>query len=215
MITAANIGVGISGLEGQQAARAADYSIGQFRFLKVLLFVHGRECYRRNAYLVLYFFYKNLLLVVPIWFYGFLSLFSGVQIYNTWLYQSYNLFFTALPIFFFAIFDWQKTKSELLTHPSLYSIGLKNEKFSTFVFWESYFVAIIQGGVLTMLSYWTIEGDVGLSVHYNHQAGSYELRPSYGSLEVNGLFVFQAVVICANVKIMIASSTHNYMTIFL
>ena len=28
MITAAHIGVGISGLEGQQAARAADYSIG-------------------------------------------------------------------------------------------------------------------------------------------------------------------------------------------
>ena len=28
MITAAHIGIGISGLEGQQAARAADYSIG-------------------------------------------------------------------------------------------------------------------------------------------------------------------------------------------
>jgi phospholipid-transporting ATPase len=28
MITSANIGIGISGLEGQQAARAADYSIG-------------------------------------------------------------------------------------------------------------------------------------------------------------------------------------------
>jgi len=28
MITAAHIGVGISGLEGQQAARSADYAIG-------------------------------------------------------------------------------------------------------------------------------------------------------------------------------------------
>ena len=28
MITAAHLGVGISGLEGQQAARASDYSIG-------------------------------------------------------------------------------------------------------------------------------------------------------------------------------------------
>ena len=28
MITAAHIGIGISGLEGQQAARASDYSIG-------------------------------------------------------------------------------------------------------------------------------------------------------------------------------------------
>ena len=33
MINAADIGIGISGHEGQQAARAADYAIGQFRYL--------------------------------------------------------------------------------------------------------------------------------------------------------------------------------------
>mmetsp|Transcript_10350 Transcript_10350/g.10223 ORF Transcript_10350/g.10223 Transcript_10350/m.10223 type:complete len:85 (-) Transcript_10350:622-876(-) len=43
MITTADIGVGISGLEGQQAARASDYAIGQFKYLKTLLLVHGRE----------------------------------------------------------------------------------------------------------------------------------------------------------------------------
>jgi len=77
MITAAHIGIGISGLEGQQAARAADYSIGQFRFLKNLMFVHGREAYRRNSYLILYMFYKNVLYVLPIFYFGFLSEFSG------------------------------------------------------------------------------------------------------------------------------------------
>jgi len=58
MITTADIGIGISGLEGQQAARASDYAIGQFKFLKTLLLVHGRECNRRNAYVVGYMFYK-------------------------------------------------------------------------------------------------------------------------------------------------------------
>ena len=77
MITAAHVGIGISGLEGQQAARAADYSIGQFRFLKNLLFVHGREAYRRNSYLVLYMFMKNVIFVIPIWWYGAISLYSG------------------------------------------------------------------------------------------------------------------------------------------
>jgi phospholipid-transporting ATPase len=61
MITAAHIGIGISGLEGQQAARASDYAIGQFRFLRTLLLVHGREAYRRNSYVVGYMFYKNIL----------------------------------------------------------------------------------------------------------------------------------------------------------
>jgi phospholipid-transporting ATPase len=54
MITEAHIGIGISGLEGQQACRASDYSIGQFRFLKNLLLTHGRENYRRNTYLIAY-----------------------------------------------------------------------------------------------------------------------------------------------------------------
>lgn len=65
MITSSHVGVGIMGLEGAQAARSADYAIGQFRFLKPLLFIHGREAYRRNAYLVCYNFYKNALFVMP------------------------------------------------------------------------------------------------------------------------------------------------------
>jgi phospholipid-transporting ATPase len=77
MITTAHIGIGISGLEGQQAARASDYAIGQFRFLKNLMFVHGREAYRRNSFLIGYMFYKNVLFVMPLFYFGFPSLFSG------------------------------------------------------------------------------------------------------------------------------------------
>ena len=48
MITSAHVGVGIIGVEGKQAARASDYAIGQFRFLKKILFYHGHESLRRN-----------------------------------------------------------------------------------------------------------------------------------------------------------------------
>lgn len=65
MITAAHVGVGIKGLEGAQAARASDYAIGEFKILRRLLFLHGRECYRRNCGLILFNFYKNTLLVMP------------------------------------------------------------------------------------------------------------------------------------------------------
>jgi phospholipid-transporting ATPase len=63
MILKAHVGVGILGKEGTQAARCADYAIGQFKFLKRLLFVHGREAYRRNSLLLLYNFYKNFLYI--------------------------------------------------------------------------------------------------------------------------------------------------------
>lgn len=63
MITAAHVGVGIRGLEGMQAARSSDYAISQFRFIVPLLYLHGREAYRRNSFLVIYMFYKNVLFV--------------------------------------------------------------------------------------------------------------------------------------------------------
>jgi phospholipid-translocating ATPase len=62
MIQEANVGVGLFGLEGSQAAMSADYAFGQFRFLTKLLIVHGRWSYRRIADLHSNFFYK-----VSIW----------------------------------------------------------------------------------------------------------------------------------------------------
>lgn len=62
MIQAAHIGVGISGVEGLQAARSADVAIAQFRFLRKLLLVHGSWSYQRISKVILYSFYKNIVL---------------------------------------------------------------------------------------------------------------------------------------------------------
>lgn len=62
MIQAAHVGVGISGVEGLQAARSADVAIAQFRFLRKLLLVHGSWSYQRISKVILYSFYKNIAL---------------------------------------------------------------------------------------------------------------------------------------------------------
>ena len=62
MIQAAHIGVGISGMEGLQAARSADVAIAQFRYLKKLLLVHGAWSYQRVSKTILFSFYKNITL---------------------------------------------------------------------------------------------------------------------------------------------------------
>jgi phospholipid-transporting ATPase len=59
MIQAAQIGVGIYGKEGSQAARSADYAIRLFKHLRRLVSVHGRYSLLRNALLVQYSFYKG------------------------------------------------------------------------------------------------------------------------------------------------------------
>lgn len=110
MILAAHVGIGILGKEGQQAARSADYAIGQFKFLKPLLFFHGREAYRRNSYFILYNFYKNFLYVVTQFYFGFYSAFSGQTLYDQVIYQLYNMTMTSAPIMYFATYDYQYEK---------------------------------------------------------------------------------------------------------
>lgn len=58
MITAAHCGIGIKGVEGHQAARASDYSIGEFKHITKLILYYGRESYRKNTTLIIYNFFK-------------------------------------------------------------------------------------------------------------------------------------------------------------
>ncbi len=59
MIQTADVGVGISGMEGMQAVMASDFAVSRFKFLERLVLVHGHWNYDRLARMVLYFFYKN------------------------------------------------------------------------------------------------------------------------------------------------------------
>ena len=71
MIQAAHVGIGISGVEGLQAARSADIAIGQFRYLRKLLLVHGAWSYQRVSKVILYSFYKNIALYMTQFWVGF------------------------------------------------------------------------------------------------------------------------------------------------
>jgi len=125
MIQEAHVGVGISGNEGQQAVNASDFAIAQFRFLKRLLLVHGRWNYRRMSKVVLYSFYKNLVLVLTLFFYLFVSGFSGTSLYEDNMLAGYN-FFLGLPILFLGLFDKDVTATYVMNHPKMYTSGRHN-----------------------------------------------------------------------------------------
>jgi magnesium-transporting ATPase (P-type) len=123
MIQAAHIGIGISGQEGLQAARAADYAIGQFRFLKPLLLVHGRYNYRRLARLICYSFYKNLTLQLCQFWYVFFNAFTGTSIYDSNMLLLFNIIFTSVPIIVYAIWDRDVSLYASRNVPQLYMYG--------------------------------------------------------------------------------------------
>lgn len=123
MIQRADVGVGIKGNEGAQAFNVSDYGIAQFKFIVPLLLFHGRLTYRRMSKLVMYMFYKNILLTVPIWLYGFLSMFSGQLLYNDMLQQLFNIFFTAIPSIIFGSIEQDVDRNVTFKYPQLYKLG--------------------------------------------------------------------------------------------
>lgn len=135
MIQAAHVGVGISGMEGLQAARASDYAIAQFRFLERLLLVHGSWSYRRITTLVLYYFYKNFSLTLIELLYAFYNGFSGQILFEEWMISSFNIIFTLLPPFIIGIFEQHADAKSLIALPDLYKEGQMGTLFNTRQFW--------------------------------------------------------------------------------
>jgi phospholipid-transporting ATPase len=121
MIQEARVGIGILGLEGSQAERAADYAIPRFRHLRRLLSIHGRYSLIRNSHLVQYSFYKNVVYSLTQVYYSFYNGFTGMSIYDSWVIILFNMVFTFLPPMVMGIFDYDVRESYLSKHPRLYA----------------------------------------------------------------------------------------------
>ncbi|EJW78936.1 phospholipid-translocating P-type ATPase [Wuchereria bancrofti] len=136
MIQAANVGVGIIGEEGLQAASASDYSIAQFHFLRRLLLVHGVWNYERGVKVILYSFYKNICLyLIELWF-AIHSAFSGQTIFERWTIALFNVVFTALPPVMIGLFDKPLPDRMMLSYPGLYeSFQKRSFTITQFAVW--------------------------------------------------------------------------------
>ncbi|KAJ8643386.1 hypothetical protein MRB53_005134 [Persea americana] len=126
MIQAADIGVGISGVEGMQAVMASDFSIAQFRFLERLLVVHGHWCYKRIAQMICYFFYKNIAFGLTLFYFEAYTGFSGQSVYDDWYMLLFNVILTSLPVISLGAFEQDVSSEVCLQFPALYQQGPKN-----------------------------------------------------------------------------------------
>ncbi|KAG5175854.1 hypothetical protein JKP88DRAFT_337379 [Tribonema minus] len=98
MLQEAQVGVGISGKEGQQAVNNSDFAVAQFSF------------------------FKNTVLVVCLFLYNFKNGFSGTPVFEDNMIALYN-FFLGLPIIMVGIFERDVTRKFAMDHPELYYIG--------------------------------------------------------------------------------------------
>ncbi|RZC48296.1 hypothetical protein C5167_041254 [Papaver somniferum] len=151
MIQAADIGVGISGMEGMQAVMASDFSLPQFRFLERLLIVHGHWCYKRISKMILYFVYKNLTLGLTLFYYELYTSFSGEVVYDDWYMVLFNVILTSLPVIALGVFEQDVSSDVCLQFPAIYRQGQKNIYFS----WKR-IIGWILNGVFASLAIFTL-----------------------------------------------------------
>ena len=200
MITTANIGIGIIGVEGRQAVRASDYAIAQFQNLKRLLFVHGRESYRKNSFIVCYNFYKNVLFVIPHFWFGFVSQFSGQYLYDPWLYQIFNILFASFPIIWFGIYDKEVSYDTLMNDNRYYMQGIIGKLFHSFRFWKWICYGILQASFIYVFSFYANQS-------CGNRSGNVE------DLDASGSIAYSGVVVIVNLKIFLTTSTHTVISV--
>ena len=201
MITSAHVGVGIIGLEGKQAARASDYAIGQFKFLKKILFYHGHESLRRNSFIIYYNFYKNFLFVMPQFYVGFYSLFSGQSIYDPWLYQLFNIVFSVFPLLWFGIYDTERDHKVAMSNAKFYSSS-NNKLFDNCNFWRWIFNGIFQGLA------------VFIFVFFYNNTFPHNNSGEIQDFKSSGMMTYSIVVILVNLKVFSMTSVHGVISIF-
>lgn len=203
MISGAHIGVGIKGLEGSQAARISDFAIGEFKLLRRLVLGYGRECYRVNSDLIGYFFYKNMIIVLPQIWISYLTGFSGQVVYEPFIFEFYNVMFTSLPVLVYALFDREYDLDILMNSHTFYKLGQSNELFTTnYIFTRWVSRAAFQSVLLCFFAYVTIE--------YNFLAGG--MLFDYWT---TGMAIFSGIIVVANLELFNLHNFHSPLTILI
>ncbi|KAF8721118.1 hypothetical protein HU200_023538 [Digitaria exilis] len=155
MIQMADVGVGICGQEGRQAVMASDFAMGQFRFLKRLLLVHGHWNYQRIAYMILYNFYRNAVFVLMLFWYILYTAYSATLALTDWSSVFYSLIYTSVPTVVVGILDKDLSHNTLLYYPRLYEAGLRNEAYNLTLFWITMLDTLWQSLVLFYVPFFT------------------------------------------------------------
>jgi len=162
MLQQADIGVGIRGKEGLQAARAADYVLPEFAGLRRLLFYHGRNAFQRTQLVTQYSFYKSFFFCLMQLIYAGFSAFSGTSLFNSLCVTLYN---AVLFVPTTTLVLNQDIPEDIAMHtPALHTLTQRSESFNARTITVWLLRAIYQAVVVFFFVYGAVtSGSIGSS----------------------------------------------------
>lgn len=151
MILAANLGIGVEGLEGKQASMAADFSITKFSHCMRLIMWHGRNSYMRSCRMSQFIIHRGIIYSVVQTVFSLVFQGSTMSVFNGYLLMGYATIFTMAPVFALVL-DEDHFESDISEFPQLYKELLKARTMNVRSFLQWVWISFFQGGVMMYLA---------------------------------------------------------------
>ncbi|XP_061397318.1 phospholipid-transporting ATPase IF-like [Musca vetustissima] len=202
MIQEADVGIGIMGKEGLQAARCSDFSIAKFFMLQRLLLVHGHYNTARLSFLVLFYCYKNILITGIMVLFQIYDLFSSTSVYHSLYMWLFDVIYISFSFTFLAISEKPYSEEVLMGNPHLYQQNSQNRQ----VRWTVFLRWILNGAFHSIVVFFFAYFFLTLNnvILNEGQTAEYYI---FGSI------LIQLVVVVGNLKLMLESHYLSYVYI--
>lgn len=151
MILAANVGIGVEGVEGKQASLAADFSITKFSHCLRLIMWHGRNAYCRTCRLSQFIMHRGIVFAVVQAVFSVMFAGTTMSVFNDFLRMGYSTVFTMAPAFALVL-DEDFEEKRIHEYPQLYKELLKSRSLNLRTFLQWIWISLFQGGVMMYLS---------------------------------------------------------------
>ncbi|KAH8366519.1 hypothetical protein KR084_000098 [Drosophila pseudotakahashii] len=202
MIQEAHIGIGITGREGKQAARCADFAIARFEMLRRLFLVHGHYNSQRLAFLVLFYCYKNIIITGCMAIFQVYDLYSATNVYNSLYLWLFDFVYISFSFTYLAISDKDYSEETLLRHPELYKPLAHNRQASMGVFSLWILNGFVQCFIIFYFTY-AVLNDENVVFGSGQTAG----------FQTFGTMLITIIVIVGNLKLLLVARYMTYLNI--
>ncbi|CRG96436.1 guanylyl cyclase, putative [Plasmodium gallinaceum] len=164
MIQEANIGVSIMTSECIISAGYSDYCIKKFCYLRKLLFIYGSKHLYTISIILYWNFFKNITVVLPIFFYQAYASWSCIQIYPDLLYTFFNIFWIFVPIIYYIFLQHNLNYDILYNIPLFYALSRRKYNMNSLKFlpW------IIEGIFYSMIVFFFAHAALKENSHLNN-----------------------------------------------